>query len=49
MNKYTNEELIKLVEFGEDVDWKQLAEELAKRLDKKEQLVEKIQVLIEEQ
>lgn len=44
MHNYTNEELIKLAEFGEDIDY----EELAKRLNRKQGVFDKVIGLLEE-
>ena len=48
MHNYTNEELIKLAEFGEDIDFEELAKELAKRLNRKQDVFDKVVGLLEE-
>lgn len=48
MHNYTNEELIKLAEFGEDIDYVELAKELAKRLNRKQDVFDKVIGLLEE-
>lgn len=47
MHNYTNEELIKLAESYDEIEWEELAKELAKRLERKQDVFDKVMGLLE--